>query len=310
MVIAQTSRTVTVSPGETATAVFSGVSVQVCRSTQVILFDLSRSFIHPEQKPALEQVFFFGLTSSSSGTQIEPKPDEFLLIVGHSDQLGQRTQNQALSKRRARAAWAVFIVDAEIWETLYQTEHWGALELGIMSAQVDVGGDSTLIEGYRTNRQARVDLMERYLLFLRPIWVPLRSPVIKPNTVTSPNPPILGCGEDLPLINAPDAERAENRRVEFYYFQTPDPGIRHEDDCPSQAIYRSWQATCSLELITVQIELQDEYGEPFVGAFDLTLPNGGLLHERTDSAGIWIGNNLPAGLYTVTVAGNSLSLIP
>jgi len=106
----------------------------------MILFDLAKSFIHPEHKPALEQVFFFGLRLSGSGMEIEPKPDEFLLIVGHSDQLGQRAANQALSKRRAWAAWAVFIVDAEIWETLYQTENWGVTELGIMSAQVDVGG--------------------------------------------------------------------------------------------------------------------------------------------------------------------------
>jgi hypothetical protein len=63
-------------------------------------------------------------------------------------------------------------------------------------------------------------------------------------------------------------------------------------------------------LITVQIELQNEYGEPFQGTFDLTLPNGEVLHdETTDVKGAWTRDNMPAGQYRVTIADRLLGLV-
>lgn len=309
----QPSVNVTVSAGQTATARFSGAAIGVCRINGTIFFDTARSFIYSRHKPALEQAFAFGLTRSTSGTGPVPAPDRFVLIVGHTDQVGSAALNQALSERRAQAALAVFTADVTIWESLFQTERWDR-----------TAGDKEIVEMFgalehRSPSQAeiteiknvvakRLDLMERYLLFLRPDWVPQQSPPINPAMVSMPPlaEPILGCGFSHPRRNAPGVAVDENRRTEFFYFRQPDPGVRQ---CPSRATYRTWQAACG-QFITMGIELHDEYGDPYVGPFDLTLPTGGILRgERTDSRGAWTRGNLPAGEYTATVAGSSMTLL-
>lgn len=317
MVDEQTSRNTTISAGQTKEERFSGVSAQGCRINAVISFDLAKSFIKPDQKPAIERVFLYGLTRQGSGTSLVPKSDEFLLIVGHSDQLGQPCPNQELSIRRARAVWAVFIEDAQIWEQLYQTPvaRWGDEELQTMCNAVeeeDSFCDWNRIDELRNNRDERIELIESYFRFLRPDWVPGQSPAIKPNTVTAPSPPILGCGETHPLEDLENRTAEINRRVEFYYFRRPDLRIQNENDCPSEETYRSWRrlTICDQRRITVRIELQDEYGDPYVGPFDLTLPTGVILHdERTNDQGIWTRDDMPEGLYTVTIAGNSIAQI-
>jgi len=307
----QTGVNVTVSAGQTATVCFSGTSVSVCRIGETILFDTARSFIYPRYKPALEQAFAFGLTRPASGTRPVPKPDQFLLIVGHTDQVGSAAYNQQLSERRARAALAVFTVDANIWEDLFQTERWdrtnGDREIVEMFGALENRSPAPAeITETKNDSAKRFDLMQRYLLFLRPNWLPQESPPISPAMVTSPSPPILGCGLSHPRRNAPGVAVQENRRVEFFYLRQPDPGVRQ---CPARAIYRTWQATCG-QFITVQIELLDEYGDPYVGPFDLTLPPAGILrNERTDSRGAWTRDNLPAGEYTVTISGQSITLL-
>ncbi|MEO8953723.1 MAG: hypothetical protein ABI396_09400 [Ktedonobacteraceae bacterium] len=305
----QTAVDVKVNAGETATALFSGIAGNACRIDGTIFFNTAKSFIFPQYKPAIEQAFAFGLTRSTTGTgDPVPAPKRFMLIIGHTDQVGSATSNQDLSERRARAALAVFTVDATIWEALYKRENWGldTTEIETMSAEVDVGGssDPALIQHYKDDEKARFDLLQRYLLALRPSWLPTLSPPIQPATVLlSPLPdPILGCGFKQLRVKAEGAVQ-ENRRTEFFFFELQDPGVR---DCSS---YRTWQTTCGLPL-TVQIELQDEYGDPYVGSFDLTLPTGGVLSgEKTDSKGSWARDNLVPGQYTVTVAGKSISLL-
>jgi hypothetical protein len=76
-------------------------------------------------------------------------------------------------------------------------------------------------------------------------------------------------------------------------------------DC---AAYRAWQSLCE-DQITPQVELMDEYNNPYVGPFELTLPTGEVLHENTDRAGTWSRPNLPAGRYTVTVRSRSVDLL-
>lgn len=299
-----TEETVSVSSGQTTTVRLSG-SVQVCRMAQVILFESARSFIKADQKPAIEQAFSFGLRRAANG-EPEPKPDQFLLIVGHTDQVGRTGPNQALSKRRASAAWAVFAVEASHWEQLYQTESWGIDELGAMSAEVDIGSSSALIPEYQADAARRLDLIDRYLLFLRPNWVPIRSPVIRPNIVSSPSPPILGCGESF----LTDGSDADDRRVEFFYFLTATSGVRNEDDCPSETVYRTWQTACGLQAISIMLEILNEYNEPYSGPFTLTLPNGGSLDEQTDSLGSWSRPNSPAGEYTLEVQGREITALP
>lgn len=273
----------------------------VCRVDGIIFFDTNRSFIRPDNKPAIEQVFTLGLARSTSGT-LTPKDNQFLLIIGHTDEVGSSQSNKLLSKRRALATWAVFVIDAESWENnLYQVEGWGNEELEIMSSQVDIGGSSSLIDHYKEDKSARFDLMQRYLEFLRPDWLPKLSPPIRPNIVTSLTPPILSCGfEHL------RSTKQESRRTEFFYFKINNPGV---SNCPSTSIYGTWQTTCG-KLITVNVELLDECGRPFSGSFDLTLPNGGRLKgQKTDKKGTWSRDNMPAGQYTVQAEGNELSKV-
>jgi hypothetical protein len=296
--------TVKVSAGATATARFSQVASAACRIPTVILFDTARSFIAPDQKLAIHQAFDHGLTRGSGNGPV-PAPNRFLLIVGHTDLVGSGSTNQALSERRALAALAVFTVTADDWETLFETETWGTHEIETMSAQVDPGGTSDLIAHYLADKAARLDLIQRYLVFLRPASVPSVSPAVQPATVKLPplTRPVIGCGLRHPRVKSPGAER-ENRRIEFFYFSVPDPGVR---DCSA---YPTWKVVCG-PFMTVGIELQDEYGDPYVGPFDLTLPTGGVLSsERTDAKGTWTRDGLPAGTYTVTVSGKSISLFP
>jgi hypothetical protein len=301
---------VRVPAGGTGAGTISGAAAGVCRVDGTIFFDTAKSFIHPQYRPALEQAFAFGLTRPATGTGAPVQtPRRFMLIVGHTDHVGSAASNDRLSERRARATLAVFTVDASIWNDLYQTEHWdrtsGDTEIIEMFGAVENRSPSPAeITEIKSDNAKRLDLMERYLHFLRPDWLPQQSPPIRPALVTLPPlpEPILGCGfNHLRVPSLGDVQ--ENRRAEFVYFQVADPGVR---DCSA---YRTWQATCG-QFITVQIELQDEYGAPFVGQFDLTLPTGGILrNERTDSRGTWTRSNLPAGEYTVTVAGSSITLM-
>ena len=62
--------------------------------------------------------------------------------------------------------------------------------------------------------------------------------------------------------------------------------------------------------MTVRIELLSEHNDPYVGSFSLELPTGGVLsNQSTDKRGSWARDNLPAGKYTVTVAGQSITLV-
>lgn len=299
----------TISAGQTSKIVISATLDSVCRIDGTIFFDTARSFVFSRYKPALEQAFAFGLEASPSGSWPAPSSERYLLIIGHTDQVGSTASNQKLSQRRAIATLAVFTIDADSWEELYKTEHWGDKEIIEMFGAVEIRSPSPEeFADLKSNSAKRLDLMQRYLLFLRPDWVPKVSPPISPNVVSMPpsKDPFLGCGFKHPRTNAPGVALEENRRVEFFYFRQSDPLVRQ---CPTPTIYRSWQATCG-KFIKVQIELIDEYSDPYVGPFNLTLPTGIVLqNERTDNKGIWTRDNLPTGLYTVTIAGKSLSLM-
>ena len=304
---------VTISSGQTKKMHLVMTSGDVCRIDGTIFFDTARSFIYSRYKLALEQAFFVGLTASTSGTGPVPAPERFLLITGHTDQVGSAASNQQLSERRARAALAVFTVDVNIWEDLYQTEHWdrtrGDMEIIEMFGVIESRSPSQAeIAEIKNNSSRRLDLIQRYLEFLRPDWIPQQSPSISPSmvTLTPHQDPALGCGFRHPRRNAPGTAMQENRRVEFFYFRQSDPGMRQ---CPSSADYSTWQATCG-QSITVQIEVLDEYNAPYAGTFDLTLPNGVIIHERTDRDGTWTRDNLPAGFYTISVNGWEISELP
>lgn len=64
------------------------------------------------------------------------------------------------------------------------------------------------------------------------------------------------------------------------------------------------------QTITLRIELQNEWGQPYVGPFDLTLPGGEVLAgETTDATGRWERAGMATGAYTVTIADQFVSLV-
>lgn len=294
----------TVSAGQTAQAQITGVVAGGCQLDLPVKLATARSFIHHDQRPALERAFAFGLTAPASGTGGPvPAPNRFLLLIGHTDQVGSVASNQSLSLRRANAVLAVFTVDATIWEANFQAEHWNGpnFEIATMSALVDTGGSSNLVQHYLQDTAARLDLFTRYLMALRPAWVPQSSPPVNPAMVTTPSPPVLGCGFSHPRVNTPGQANAENRRVEFFYFQSSAASVA------TCAAYPARQVTCG-RFFTLQIELRDECNRPFTGSFDLTLPTGGVLtNQQTDAQGRYSRDNVPPGRVTVQVESWSQS---
>lgn len=281
-------------------------SLGICRVATDITFATAKSFIRPQFKPVIEAAFIGAVDRPASGP-VAPRADRTLLVTGHTDTQGPRAINNPLSQRRAQAAVAVLSQDADAWEQIGQTEGWwrGTAEIETMSLEVDGrGNDPSRIQRYQLDPRARLDLITRYLIALRPAWLPQRSPPLRPNflpVIGSSTPGALGCGQGH-LHNLRPGDVEENRRAEFYFFPSTAPAVR---DCTA---YRAWQSLCE-DLITPQVELLDEYNNPYVGPFELTLPTGQVLHQNTDRTGAWSRPNLPAGRYTVTVRSRSVDLL-
>jgi phosphatidylserine/phosphatidylglycerophosphate/cardiolipin synthase-like enzyme len=280
---------------------------------QAVYFETAKSFIAPAHKPALEKAFLSGLESGQGAPTV--KADRYLLILGHADQVGSRQSNMSLSERRALAALAVFELDEAAWNEFYKTESWrGKPEIETMSRAVDPETNDAIIAHYQANEAARLNLIRRYLNFLRPYWIPQQSPPIKPAYVRLSSPPdakpIIPCSTDHPVINAPNVATAENRRAEFFYFRIQTPGLSQVS--PPPPVYKSWrQVSCSGRLIQVYIYIRDEYGDPYKGKFDLTLPTFEvLINESTDDEGNWTRSDMPSGKYTIYVEGREITCLP
>lgn len=305
MTLTAQNLTATVNAGQTARLRVGGVASSMCRSLLTVTFDLERSFIRFNQRAAIEQVFFTGLTGSQSGSHV-PTASRFLLFIGHTDQRGDASLNDALSLRRAKAVRAVFIDEPEasrVWEDIYQAEHWNGpnFELAQMSAIVDAGGSSSTSGHYVNDAAARLDLFRRYLAALRPDWLAQGPRSVSPAFVSTPRDAVLGCGQNHPARNAPGTTLEENRRVEFFFFTTRTPSFTTCAGYPSQ------QLSCG-QFISIVIELTDECGHPYSGPFDLRLPNRTVLrNQRANAQGRYTRDNVTPGRFTVTVDSWSAS---
>lgn len=277
-------------PGQVAQLRFTDIAGGVCKTDRDVLFANARSFITPDQRPALEQAFAFGMTAPGSG-----QPPPFMLIIGHTDQVGRAQPNLDLSLRRARAVVAVFLVDPAIWEANFQRESWNGPNLEIATMATTVDGNTNRVPEYVSDSAARLDLMRRYLLALRPGW--LSPATARPNLVTTPRDGVLGCGLQHPVVNSPGTAVDVNRRAEFFFFNSATASVA---TCAS---YPRRRPSCG-QFFAIRVELSDGCSNPFTGAFDITLPTGGTLtNQQTDSSGVWVRENSPGGVYTVRVGG-------
>lgn len=311
--INETTQEATVYAGEVTTTRFSGVSGSVCKLEGAILFETALSFIQPTSahKALLARVFGMALTQNASGTGSIPVADRFLFVTGHTDQVGSVSSNQVLSKRRADATLAVITVDTNIWENIYQAEGWanktsdGIDIIEVISGEVDLVSDPVLIANYKNNPADRLDLFHRYLLSLRPPSLARTSPLPQPALISGSSSPRIACGLNHPKQNAPRTAVPENRRSEFFFASKSDPGI---SDCTN---YRTWSVVCGGQFLNVQLYLENEYGEPLANqSFTLVLPHGGAINDLTNARGIWLGDNLPTGVYTVNVNDMELTELP
>jgi Cellulase (glycosyl hydrolase family 5) len=300
MTIAGQNLSTTIVPGQTAILNIAGVAAgPTCQTALTVIFDLKRSFIRFDQRPALEQAFAFGLEPLPIGGAPVRVANRFMLMVGHTDQTGSDLLNNALSLQRARAVRAVFLDDADVaaneWESIYQNETWNGpnSELAQMSSVVDPAG--TAVDQYVRDQSARLGLFRRYLLALRPDWLANEPRAARPGFVTTPIDAVLGCGVRHPVVNAPGQRREENRRVEFFFFRTATAPIANCSAYPSRSV------VCG-NFISIVVELTDECGHPYTGPFDLTPPAGGILrNQQTDAQGTYSRDNLPQGDYTIEV---------
>lgn len=307
------AQNVTIPAGTLTVTRFAGVSGAVCKVDGQILFETALSFVRPtsNHKALLARVFAMGLSRSPTGSGTAPAPGKFLFVAGHTDQVGSASSNRALSERRAKATLAIITVDVNVWEAIYQAENWaiktsdGFDIVEVMSSEVDLVSDPVLISNYKTNPADRLDLFRRYLVSLRPASLARSSPLPQPALITGSSSPTVHCGEDHPIRNAPNTAVEENRRAEFFYASVSDPGIT---DCTD---YRTWSMVCGGQFFTVNLSLENEYGEALANQpFTLVLPHGGVINDHTDAAGTWLGDNLPAGLYTINTDHLELSELP
>jgi hypothetical protein len=294
---------VVLTAGQTALVNLAGFTGGSCKTALTVKFDNNRSFVRFDQRAALEQAFAFGLTRAASGPSSPvPVSDHHMLIVGHTDLIGQPRPNEELSLRRARAVLAVFQVDPIAWDDIYGVEHWNGpnFELAQMNSVAPPPG-SAATPDYIGNRTERLALFRRYMLKLRPDWLEHDEPTpVLPNLVRTPSPPILGCGLSHPLVNRPGSIE-ENRRVEFFFFTSPTPRMAN---C---AHYPSRQLTCG-QFISIVVELRDECGAPYSGSFNLTLSTGGVLrNQQTDTQGRYTRADVPPGDFTVEVEGRTVT---
>ncbi|WP_211225497.1 peptidoglycan-binding protein [Amycolatopsis nigrescens] len=236
------SAAVTVQDGQTAS-----VTIVLRRGAKtatffVIHFRFDKAFVEPCMRHVLQQVAEFA----------EAHRDQRLLIVGHTDLVGDDPYNQALSERRGRATYAMLTfghdpqASVNEWNELRRArpagqtttvrDTWGTREYQHMLAdlgyfQGNVGGDPVLtddaVRRFQRDNGLADDgvvgdgtwpvLIEAYLGH-EPIDIPAAQLMPNANATGCDHGPLrwLGCGEQDPVVNVQDAKR-QNRRTELMF---------------------------------------------------------------------------------------------
>jgi len=202
---------------------------------ETILFDTASSFINttvPQNIAVFQQVL---------NRLLSTPPGEWLLIVGHTDEVGRPTGaagNDVLSQRRANAVLAVLEGDTSVWETIYHIERgranaWDDNDFRVMLQTVrSATPTQSEIDDHRALTSAggalRVTLFTDYFNRL------LSSPFLMP-TINTLVPAVLGCGERHTLGSG---VHASSRRAEIFFFRGAASPTVHCDE------YSKWLTAC------------------------------------------------------------------
>lgn len=133
-----------------------------CLTQPRILYNTATSFVAPDadHKQAYQSV----LQRLGAGAGR-------LLVVGHTDDVGQPSDNDPLSERRARTVLAVLTGNVGDWESIFATERWGSNEFQAMLTEVGMPADAQSIRRSWAVQRPR----PRSFLYLRHHWVAASS---------------------------------------------------------------------------------------------------------------------------------------
>lgn len=222
---------VSVITGQTASTTLSLIGdPRFCQLPEKVLFPTASSFIDtttPGNVDAYRAVV--------DRISFAP-PGELLLVVGHTDDVGDPSDNDPLSGRRADGALAVLEGRVDVWETNFKEERasaWTDDNFRTMLSEV-TGATPTTTEINRhkeitpAGEARRVTLFTGY--FEKLLGIPGGS--ISLSTLV---PATLGCGENHVLATG---EHAPSRRAEFFFFRgTSSPIVLCSE-------YPSWITPC------------------------------------------------------------------
>jgi hypothetical protein len=270
----------------------------VCRFSGLV-FDTNKNFLLPGSIPllkALQRIY----------TQ---RPDNKLLIVGHTDTSGEVEYNDKLSLERSQAVEAFLKRDHATWLKRYETSvpesaRWGDLEDRQMIGSLPAGDsdEEEPVRAFQASRQLeKVDgicgpktrevLVKEYMTL---------GPEKLPDTITTT---LHGCGEHFPL-DATGLELDESpadgendpvdRRVELFFFDGAiDPPPPGQNSKAGSTEYPAWRKLAKVvfdrtlgapPLIRVVLQLE---GEPLADlVYQLRVDGHLIAISRTDKNGL------------------------
>ena len=229
--------TVTVSAGQTAKASITLQSGSLIAKAFVVHFWFDKAFVEPCMLEVLKTVV----------TYANAHADEKLVIVGHTDLVGDSTYNQSLSERRGRSVYAALSYGRDKatalaeWNALRQPtdgalpsikDSWGVREYQYMLQDLDFySGNIDGVQGPETDAAVR-DFQKSKGLTVDGIvgdqtWSALIEAYLDQYNLTILETQFLpncggeilkwlGCGEQDPVKNTQDAWR-RNRRTELLF---------------------------------------------------------------------------------------------
>jgi hypothetical protein len=213
------------------------VQFEGCCRIEGVKFEFDKSFIRPAVVDDMVKV----------KESLTKHPDAKIIIFGHTDKVGSPEYNKKLSERRARSVHAFITNQAEVWEEIYNEEHWGIRVvqeiLKDMGDPYDPGpvdgvngsktkaavknfqGDNGLTVDGVAGTETRKKLFAAYMGGKHDIEI---------DDGRFMDPRHMGCSEFNPVVET-EKPCEKNRRVTFFLFneaRLPNLPCKHEDLAP------------------------------------------------------------------------------